>query len=290
LSICDLSHFGLFARRRKHKAWWFMRRVLFALSAMLFFCPVIVRTGGGAGKNKLPSFTYTGMYSLIDDGDGNRRVKFLTSGTLVFSRNVTIDVFLVGGGGGSGTATGVGASRVYVGGGGGGYTGTWTSIAIQANVSYSIVVGAGGSTSGGSGGKSWAFNETLYFANGGQGGVASKGGNGGSGGGGGEYPSGQASGNGGTNGGNGAGANPGTGQGTTTKEFGEAAGYVYSGGGAGSSYSIYRYGGVNGGGNGARLDNGTIGQDGAANTGGGAGGENRTGGSGICIIRNHRAA
>ena len=45
-------------------------------------------------------FTYTGEYLLIDDNDGNWRLKFLTSGTFIPLTDIMIDVFLVGGGGG----------------------------------------------------------------------------------------------------------------------------------------------------------------------------------------------
>ena len=59
-----------------------------------------VNTGGGAAGG-LPNFTYSGTYTLIDDGDKNWRIKFLTSGTLVFtSLSGNIDVFILGGGGG----------------------------------------------------------------------------------------------------------------------------------------------------------------------------------------------
>lgn len=45
---------------------------------------------------------YTGDYQIIDDGDGNWRVKFLTSGTFTAVSDLLIDVFAVGGGGASG--------------------------------------------------------------------------------------------------------------------------------------------------------------------------------------------
>ena len=66
----------------------------------------------------IPKFSYTGDYLLVGDGEKNWRVKFLTSGTLTFSKlgNAAngIDVFLVGGGG-SGAA-----GNAYYGAGGGG--------------------------------------------------------------------------------------------------------------------------------------------------------------------------
>ena len=74
---------------------------------------MIMRRGGGAGSG-LPKFTYTGTYTLLDDGHGNWRIKCKTSGTLTFTdRDQTLDVFMVGGGGGA----------PYGGGAGGGTTG-----------------------------------------------------------------------------------------------------------------------------------------------------------------------
>ena len=64
--------------------------------------------GGGGGK---PSFTYTGQYTEVDDGGGNWRIKFLTSGTLKLKNKITVDVFLVGGGGGGRSASS--AARSY---------------------------------------------------------------------------------------------------------------------------------------------------------------------------------
>lgn len=270
-----------------------MRRVLFALNAMLFFCPVVLRTGGGIRKNKLPSFTYTGTYSLLDDGDGNRRIKFLTSGTLVFAKNVTVDLFLVGGGASGGTGDGS-----YNGGpgGGSGYTATYSSVVLEAGVSYSVVIGAGGAevssfnNAGNAGGKTYFQLSTLYYANGGGAGK-----NGGSGAGnGGSSSDGQA----GASNGESAG---GTGQGTTTREFGSAAGTLYSGAGGGGKYRTAGIGGAGGAGGGGRGgDAGNPsgiydGYPGTVNTGGGGGGnclsgKGAAGGSGICILRNHQAA
>ena len=50
-----------------------------------------------SSKGSSPVFTYSGNCSVIDDGSGNWRVKFLNSGTIVFNANISIDVFLVGG-------------------------------------------------------------------------------------------------------------------------------------------------------------------------------------------------
>lgn len=174
----------------------------------------------------LPEYTYTGSHQLIDDGDGNWRIKFLTSGTLTFSKKPkNIDVFLVGGGAsggssfaideqnydyeetGNSTTLGIGGGA----GGGGGYTQTQRNISVSSGTEYSIVVGAGGATvkrqngtyypwgsdgkrvqfvSGKAGGNTTAFG---YTANGGSPGHVEKddysyGGAGGSGGGGMQVP------------------------------------------------------------------------------------------------------
>lgn len=227
--------------------------------------------GGGGGK---PSFTYTGQYTEVDDGGGNWRIKFLTSGTLTLKNKITVDVFLVGGGGG-------GRSASSSGGGGGGYTHTERKMEIKPG-SYPVVIGAGGAAD--SDGNPSTFNGLS--ANGGGAAYksdASYGGNGGSGGG--------LWGNGGSDGGNGSSRydRGGKGQGTTTREFGESTGDLYAGGGGGSSTSSQTYpGGAGGGGNGG----GNI-TAGTPNTGGGGGAGNlgvkaAGGGSGIVIIRNAR--
>lgn len=255
----------------------------------------ITRRGGSAGGGGLPEFTYTGTYQLIDDGGGNWRIKFLTSGVLTFTKlgnaKGGIDLFLVGGGcaGGSGYWD---AGNGYGKAGSGGYTTTQKSVQSAANVSYNIVIGAGGQSAFASGGNTTAF------------GVAAGGGTKlGGGSGGGAYGNREVN-NGGSDGGNGDpqdAANigidhwgsPGKGQGTTTREFGESTGTLYAGGGgAGGNGSAQAHGGSGGGGNGAW--NGNQPSSGAANTGGGGGGmySNLTnvgkGGSGIVVIRNHR--
>ena len=182
--------------------------------------------GGGGGA---PVFEYTGNYEYIDDGGSNWRIKFLSSGVFKPRKAMTIDAFLVGGGGAGGLGPG----------GGGGYTKTAKSIALTANVDYTITVGAGGTAGvsfkpGTDGGNSEAFG---YSAAGGQRATSNtQGGNGGSGGGASVQGHG---GNGGSDGGNGSGQTPGIGQGTTTREFGESTGYLYSGGGGGKAEAVF---------------------------------------------------
>ena len=217
------------------------------------------------------SYTYTGSSQLIDDGYGNFRVKFLSSGTMTVTNNTTVDAFLVGGGGGGG------AYGINGGGGGGGYTTTQSNMALTASTNYSITVGTAGAIRGNGG--TTSFNS--FSASGGYGSTGTSGGNGGSGGGG---NSGGTGGSDGSNGGNGSGSVGGTGQKNTTREFGETSGDLYSGGGGGVPSMT---GGSGGGGTGAD-GSGNGGSSGTANTGGG-GGFNHTGGTGIVVIRNSRS-
>ena len=247
--------------------------------------------------------TYTGNCTVIDDGDGNWRVKFLTSGDLTMSSTTIIDAFLVGGGGGGGYTGG---------GGGGGYTTTAKTITLTAGTAYSISIGVGGAgqaaaASGGKGadgGASSAFNKSAAGGKGGKGDSYTNhsraGGDGGSGGG--SYDNTiNISGVGGSDGGDGGigrgGLAGGVGQGTTTREFGESSGALYAGGGGAACYNpssgagTGAAGGGGGGGTGGRSSH-YIGSEGEVNTGGGGGGmyngAGMAGGSGIVIIRNAR--
>ena len=78
---------------------------------------MIGKSNSNTGSS-FPEYTYNGSSIFIDDGNGEWRIKLLTSGILNFSKLLgKVDVFLVGGGGGGG-----GYDRS--GGGGGGYTAT----------------------------------------------------------------------------------------------------------------------------------------------------------------------
>ena len=196
-----------------------------------------------------------GTYQVLDDGDKNWRIKFLSSGTFTPLKNMVIDAFLVGGGGGGG--------------------------ADSPNVDAM------------SGGNSTAFGVTAAGGSGAYYNSADKlgkGGNGGSGGGG-AFLTGTAApssdaGSGGSDGSNGAKAAMsnagGTGQGSTTREFGEATGDLYSGGGGGGSNSRAPdrggAGGEGGGGKGGYdLSTANAPTAGTPNTGGGGGGNNYDG-------------
>ena len=209
--------------------------------------------GGGSSGGGMPKFSYTGTYNLVDDGDGNWRIKFLTSGKLTFDKSPgSIDVFLCGGGGG-GRNPAYPYGNVGWGGGGGGYTTTVLNALVpEKNKEYEIVVGAGGAVDA-VGGKSTAFSLSAEGGKIGASGysagesteVCGSGGAGGSGGGGGAVWT-KTGGAGGTDGGNGSsggsqsdsdwtiyGGSGGTGQGTNTCEFGEDGATIYGCGGGG---------------------------------------------------------
>ena len=249
---------------------------------------------------------YTGNCTILNDGSGNWRIKFTTSGTVKFNTSMSVDIFLVGGGGGGGTGCYYYACGS---GGGGGYTLTKKQINLEANTEYPIVIGAGGKSYT-DGESSKAFGFTAAGGLHGQSSGAEKAGDGGSAGGkaaqyspqpgasdGGDDPGGSAKGQRSK-----AGPNGETG---TTREFGEETGALYAGGGGASGYYHSTSGavvpggagGAGGGGTGGKVgettDDSGRGKNGTNNTGGGGGGAwpanwGGTGGSGIVIIRNKR--
>ena len=247
----------------------------------------IGRTNCGAGGSigGLPQFTYTGDYTLLDDGDKNWRIKLLTSGTLTFTKAPGfVDLFLVGAGGTTGSDDN--SSKTSYSGAGSGYTITRTAELFKE--SYEISIGASPTTVGDGGDTSITGTGVNFTAPGGKKGtLAGPGGDGASGGGAAQKSGSKNGASGGSDGSDGgATANlGGKGQGTTTREFGELSGDLYSpGGGAGRGYS---------------SSWGTAGSPGEGLTGSnsGAGGtadpsdaDKRIGGSGIVIIRNHREA
>lgn len=281
-------------------------------------------------KSLKPSYTYTGESELIDDGDGNWRIKFITSGTLTFNDlgngSSGVDIFLVGGGGGGGstrtqtikgsfgkhsdswgTYDGAYINRNDGGGGGGGYTKTMTNISMATSTSYNIVIGAGGAAgsgdnaSGSAGGTTQISNITDASVSGGSGGTYEAGGNGGSGGGASAYHK----------------------QWTTIPctankraclsvgdEYTNATAGASDGGsssGTGQGRTTREFGSSTGtlyaGGGGGGAENNTSGSNAAGGAGGGGaghtagtantgggGGGGSAGGSGIVIIRNHASS
>lgn len=252
-----------------------------------------VTAGGGGIANRL-DFTYTG--GTFNERTADGVVEFLETGILTMKKDTYVDVFMVGGGAGGVTVT---SSSGYGGAGGsGGCTRTIVNALLRKGVEYQVVIGAGGTGGGNSGGETSAFGYTV------SGGTVANGGSGG--GKGGVSASGQTNaGDGGSNGSDGGNVgspttgNPGKGQGTTTREFGEATGKLYSGGGGGGQgiYGSFGTAGAGGEGGGA---NGNSTTDATANTGGGGGGgkassgssspggKGTAGGSGIVCIRLHQ--
>ena len=260
----------------------------------------------GGGTAKRLEFEYTGTYNeRLEDGV----VELLTSGVLTVKKEAAIDAFLVGGGssGRSGSRATSGAIAGGIG-GSGGTTKTLLNIIPRVNTEYPIVIGAGGAatyTPDNGGLSANPGGDTVAFGSTAAGGTVTSGG---SGGGAGARLAKAA--NGGSDGADGGSSSSntadkgGTGQGTTTREFGEATGKLYSGGGGGGDgYSGSYYGGVSlggegGGGNGApRSGSGSNGTDNLGGGGGGAGGSevysgrfsySGAGGSGIVCIRLHK--
>lgn len=198
-------------------------------------------------------FTYNGSYNVLDDGNGNWRIKLLSNGTYTSNFATSIDAFLVGGGGGGGASSDEKVAPNYMGsgGGGGGYTKTQKNILLNT-ASYTITIGNGGG-SGAAGGTTSAFN---YEALGGQPGITEgSGGAGGSGGGAGGYSYNLAPGKGGEYGNSGKNMQSssssqslsfgGSGQNFTTCEFGQG-----TTSGCNSGVTNYASGGTGGSGRG----------------------------------------
>lgn len=265
------------------------------------------------------TISYSGTSSIVDEGDYKWYMVLKTGNLATFktTRDMNVDIFLVGGGGGGANGSG----ETKGGGGGGGYTTTLKNQTLTAGTTYTVTIGGGGSGGGGTGGTTIFSGISGASANGGSGGALA-GGAGGSGGGGTGFantnnndesddePFGKA-GNGGTNGGNGTAGNWGGGGkgqreigGTNTYAFGESTwnGPIgtnpYSGGGGGGlgygdtrTHGYYGTGGNYGGGN-ARSSTSTDWPGKPNSGGGGAAGRNigskGKGGSGVIIIRSAR--
>ena len=79
------------------------------MSNMILFGGVAGGSSGITAPIIGKDFTWTGeagTYQVLDDGDKNWRIKFLSSGTFTPLKNMTIDVFCVGGGGSGGLSLG----------------------------------------------------------------------------------------------------------------------------------------------------------------------------------------
>lgn len=277
--------------------------------------------GGVPAPEKIFKFEYTGEAVYSETGNDEWELEFDSSGSFTPYEAATVDIFIVGGGGGGSygpigdwTSAGGGGGRIFY----------QRGITLQANQSYSIIIGAGGAggtssaKAGTDGGESTFMKGStkLYTAAGGSAPIWSsdstyvKGGSGGSGG---AAPlkwsviteNIAAAKRGGENGGSGAYVSS---AGATwsdcgghqwykmfdnTRKFRSNSGTLYASGGGHGGYNTGTYTiGAGGGGSGAgdgSSTSGTRGSSGSANRGGGGGGgwnsAGGDGGSGVVIIR-----
>ena len=255
--------------------------------------------------------TYAGNCQLVNDGNGNWRLKLLTSSSggsgLTISESIYVDIFMVGGGGGGGNATWTDLTQygsdtwwAHGSGGGGGYTKTIKKVTLGTS-NYTITIGSGGAAGAVGGNTSFVGGNINQTANGGK----ASGGAGGSGGGAGcsqYYDGGGGAGTGGKYGNAGGSCtgrtlqdaqslSGGAGQGTTTCEFAQSAnGSNTDLTGCASGVTEYGAGGTAAGSKAGTANTGT-GGDGASSSGLNYLTTSKTGyagGSGIIIIRNAR--
>lgn len=201
-----------------------------------------VITATSSNTNKTATIT---LNWAITAAPPSGQAEFTTAGTYSWtapSGVTSVSVVCVGGGGAGGTGT------VATGGGGGGL-GWKDTIAVTPGQSYTVVVGAGGTTAGANGGNSYFINTSTVAGYGGAGG----------------YSSGQSSGGGvgggyvGTGGGNG-------GQGGGCQDYQSSSDQTPESGGGGGA------GGYSGpGGKGAGYTNTLAGSTGSGGSGGGGG-------------------
>lgn len=277
--------------------------------------------GGTPAPEKRVKYGYTGVANYTESGTDDWELEFDSSGTFTPYETISVDIFAVGGGGGGSYGP---VNNWTSAGGGGGRIFYQRGITLQANQSYSIVIGAGGTggtssaQTGEDGGESTFMKGTtkLYTAAGGSAPTWSsdsthvKGGNGGSGG---AAPlkwsvitaNIPAAKRGGENGGSGAYVSSagaawsdcGNSQWykmfDNTRKFRSNSGTLYASGGGHGGYNTGTYtigtgGGGSGAGDGSSVS-GTRGSNGSANRGGGGGGgwnsAGGDGGSGVIIIR-----
>ncbi len=210
--------------------------------------------GGGSAESDLTLVAGTSYTVTVGTGGTSN-----TAGNSSVFSTITSDGGGRGSGGGTSYVAGNGAS------GGGGSGG-----------SYGNAGGSGTSNQGFAGGTSGANTGGTGYPGGGGGGAAALG------------QSLAGSGDNGGTGGAGLAVNILNAANAATASVGEvdSSNVYYAGGGGGSTYTTTQgSGGLGGGGDGQKYITGTATNNGTANTGGGAGGLNATGGSGVVILR-----
>lgn len=237
------------------------------MAQLIQYFPYDIDRGGNATLTA-DDYSYSGTSELVQE-TGGWKLRFLTSGVFTPKKNLVVDWFAVGGGSSGGSCCG-GAYPSC--GGGGGYTATVSNYNIVAGTSFTVTVGAGGTSIEGNdasdnaetaqhhtfhvGHNSYVLaerkstNQFITAAGGGTQGYAGEssasynsktlyfpyGISGGSGGGG-HHAAGGSDGSDGSTDTTFARGNTnhgGAGQGTTTREFGESTGTLYGGGGGGN--------------------------------------------------------
>lgn len=98
-------------------------------------------------KDGIPKFTYTGNYCVMNDGEKDWRIKFLSSGVLMFQSEVgCIDIVATGG---CQSAETLNAAESFS-------QITGKNVSVSENIEYPIIIGAG--VPNGIGGATSAFD------------------------------------------------------------------------------------------------------------------------------------
>lgn len=101
---------------------------------------LLAQIGGGAFA--IP--TFSGSHAIFGDATQGY-IECYSSGTITFSKPMTVDIFAVGGGDGGGSGT---TTSTYAEGGEGGKSGAYSTLTAQElRGSYTVVVGSGASSS-----------------------------------------------------------------------------------------------------------------------------------------------
>lgn len=111
------------------------------MAPVIQYFPYDINRGGNTSLTA-DDYSYSGTCELVQE-DGGWKLRFLTSGVFKPKKNLVVDWFAVGGGASGGNCCG-GAYPSC--GGGGGYTKTVSNYEILAGSSWTINIGAGGSS------------------------------------------------------------------------------------------------------------------------------------------------